>query len=101
MSQQIQADLFGISSYQCIRKPAKGQCSSASQMALFPVKAMKAAMVKLKKGQRYIVEKTKLVVTFVRRRGNTTVWAFEGHLFSVSDNFLINANLQAMTANTE
>jgi hypothetical protein len=99
MSQQIQEDLFGISSYQTSRKPVKGQRSSALQMPLFPLaNAVKAAMVNLKKGQQYMVEKTRMIVTFIKRSGRTTLWACDGHLYRVSDAVLADASIQTLTA---
>lgn len=99
MSQQIQSDLFGSSSYKSIRKPVKGQKSGAGQMALFPIiSAVKAAVLILKKGQRYIVEKTKMTVTFIKRSGQTTIWSCDGHLYRVSEEILKSANLREVTA---
>lgn len=102
MSPQIQTDLFGISSYKNTRTPVKGQKASAMQMTLFPlVDMIKATTLILKKGQRYMVKKTAMVVTFIRRSGKTTVWAHDGHMYRVSDAILVNAGIQALKANTE
>lgn len=102
MSQQMQTDLFGISSYKNTRKPVKGQKASAMQINLLPlVDIIKATALTLKKGQRYMVKKTAMVVTFIRRSGKTTVWTHDGHMYRVSDAMLVNAGIQALTANTE
>lgn len=94
-----QLGLFGMDSYKEIRKPVKGQQASAMQIALFPLaKVIKATTVALKKGQRYMVEKTNMIVTFIKRSGQTTIWACDGHLYRINDIVLERASIQEMTA---
>lgn len=73
-----QYSLLGVESYKTTRKPARGHASSPSQIDLFRQPAKQATPPKAKKGQRYYVEKTGLIVTFIRQIGSSSLWECGG-----------------------
>lgn len=73
-----QCSLFGFESYQQTRQPVRGRACSREQLDMFrQAKAMKAKPAlpfMPKPGQRFRVERTGRVVTFVRQIGSDTLW---------------------------
>jgi hypothetical protein len=78
MSQQ---DLFGTESYRNTRKPVRGQRCNRAQLALFPLVVKRAVVTTFKRGQKYLVEQSQRVVTFMRHMGSTSLWECDGDLY--------------------
>ena len=93
-------DMFGIESYQQTRRPALGRACPRQQLDMFALAVpvpVKPLTVRPKRGQRYRVSLTGMVVTYIRAVGTASLWECDGIIWRATRAQIEAAGLQYLS----